>query len=180
MTTYDIFAVQNATTGMEVCLADSCNFNNATFDKCSFFNNNTDFLDYSANWTSSPYNCYHYSSAPFMLGEFCSLLGAAIWLIGATYFKAPVSTTHSAVGATIGFSLVLKGSEGVAWSHLLWKSPMISNYIQFFAFSDWKKMHFGCETITIMVRKCCTCSGCRGFNFVKPQKSPSFEIRRTA
>jgi PiT family inorganic phosphate transporter len=42
-----------------------------------------------------------------------ALLGAALWLNAATIMGMPVSTTHSIVGAVIGFGLIAKGVEGL-------------------------------------------------------------------
>ena len=50
-----------------------------------------------------------------MLGMFCSLISAALWLFLATKYQLPVSTTQSIVGAIIGFVLVSKGPEGIVW-----------------------------------------------------------------
>ncbi|MFQ5913039.1 MAG: inorganic phosphate transporter [Nitrospinota bacterium] len=47
-------------------------------------------------------------------GMFSALLGAAIWLHVASYFGWPVSTTHSIVGAIIGFGL-LSGFETIQY-----------------------------------------------------------------
>lgn len=48
-----------------------------------------------------------------MLG---SLLAAAMWLTVASRFGWPVSTTHSIVGAIVGFAIVAIGFDAVHWS----------------------------------------------------------------
>jgi len=50
-----------------------------------------------------------------MLGMFCSLLSAAIWLFVATKLSLPVSTTQSVVGAIAGFALCCKGQGAIRW-----------------------------------------------------------------
>eukprot|EP00057_Strongylocentrotus_purpuratus_P032634 XP_788312.3 PREDICTED: sodium-dependent phosphate transporter 1-A [Strongylocentrotus purpuratus] len=50
-----------------------------------------------------------------VLGEISALAGCAVWLFVATAFKMPVSTTHSIVGATLGFHFVVFGIEGIQW-----------------------------------------------------------------
>ena len=45
--------------------------------------------------------------------------GSAVWQLVASFLKLPISGTHCIVGATIGFSLVAKGQEGVKWSELI-------------------------------------------------------------
>jgi PiT family inorganic phosphate transporter len=49
----------------------------------------------------------------FVLGMTAALLGAALWLHAATFMGLPVSTTHSIVGAIVGFGLVAKGVGGL-------------------------------------------------------------------
>lgn len=50
-----------------------------------------------------------------MLGSMSALSGTGIWLIVASFFKLPVSGTHSVVGATMGYALVAHGLSGVKW-----------------------------------------------------------------
>ena len=45
----------------------------------------------------------------------CVLLGVAIWLIVATLYGLPVSTTHSCIGGIIGMAVVAKGFKAVNW-----------------------------------------------------------------
>ena len=49
-------------------------------------------------------------------GMLASLLAAGIWLLVATHFGWPVSTTHSIVGAIVGFAAVGISVEAVAWA----------------------------------------------------------------
>ena len=44
-----------------------------------------------------------------------SLLAAGFWLIIASSKGWPVSTTHSIVGAIVGFVLISKGASNVSW-----------------------------------------------------------------
>jgi len=50
-----------------------------------------------------------------MLGMVSALLAAGVWLQLATAFGLPVSTTHSIIGALIGFGLVAVGGAAVNW-----------------------------------------------------------------
>ena len=45
-----------------------------------------------------------------------SLLAAGTWLLVASKNGWPVSTTHSIVGAIVGFALVGVGFEAVKWA----------------------------------------------------------------
>jgi PiT family inorganic phosphate transporter len=48
-----------------------------------------------------------------MYGMLAAMMSAALWLTLATYYSLPVSTTHSIVGALLGFGLVTAGPSGV-------------------------------------------------------------------
>lgn len=51
----------------------------------------------------------------YVIGMLASLLSCGIWLQIASYFGLPVSTTHSIVGAVVGFGAIVGGVEAVDW-----------------------------------------------------------------
>eukprot|EP01083_Nonionella_stella_P240003 839400_1 len=53
-----------------------------------------------------------------MLGMFSALISAAIWLLLATKWALPVSTTQSIVGSIIGFTIIEKGPEAIYWDNV--------------------------------------------------------------
>ncbi|VDM61677.1 unnamed protein product [Angiostrongylus costaricensis] len=74
---------------------------------------------------------YNNSEGELIYGQISILSGCGAWMLLATFFKLPVSTTHSIVGATIGFSLILKVGSWVI-------SPLLSGLVSviFFVFID--------------------------------------------
>jgi PiT family inorganic phosphate transporter len=54
----------------------------------------------------------------FVLGMLASLLAAGAWLLLATVFGLPVSTTHAIIGAIAGFSVFYLGWSSVSWSYI--------------------------------------------------------------
>ncbi len=72
-----------------------------------------------------------------VFGMLASLLAAGTWLMIASIRGWPVSTTHSIVGAIVGFAAVGIGSEAVAWGKVgtiaaSWVvSPMLAGSIAF-------------------------------------------------
>ena len=61
------------------------------------------------------YKIFEDEPGALMFGMLCCNISAGIWLNLATYFKFPVSTTHSIIGAILGFALAYGGSESVLW-----------------------------------------------------------------
>ncbi len=62
-------------------------------------------------------NPAYFAANPNLLiyGMIAVLLGAGGWVSIATYLKLPVSTTHSIIGALIGFGLLGAGMQGIQW-----------------------------------------------------------------
>lgn len=75
-----------------------------------------------------------------LVGAFSALLAAALWVSFATWKSLPVSTTHSIVGAMIGFGIMAGGWNVINWPKLTavvmsWViSPLFSLIIAFLVF----------------------------------------------
>ena len=87
------------------------------------------------------------SGTPELLiyGMLAALLAAGIWLLIASRFGWPVSTTHSIVGAIVGFAAAGIGMEVVAWGKvgtivLSWViSPALAGIISYWLFRSVQK-----------------------------------------
>src|SRR5690554_276999 len=81
-----------------------------------------------------------------VFGMMASLLAAGVWLLIATHFGWPVSTTHSIVGAIVGFAAVGISMEAVQWGKVgsivaSWVvSPVTAGVIAFFLFRSVQKL----------------------------------------
>jgi len=95
----------------------------------------------------------------YVLGMLASLLAAGVWLQTASYFGWPVSTTHSIVGAIIGFGLLVGGIHAVNWGKVFsiaasWiVSPLISGTISFFIFMLLRKKIFNSDAPVAAAKK---------------------------
>lgn len=85
---------------------------------------------------------YSPEHAPYILacGMIAALLAAGTWLLIATWMSWPVSTTHSIVGAVVGFGALALGYNGVLWGQVGlisagWViSPLISATVAYIVF----------------------------------------------
>ncbi len=77
----------------------------------------------------------------FVYGMLAALLAAAVWLQLASYKGWPVSTTHSIIGAILGFGTVVGGFQAIYWGKVAsivasWViSPLFSGTISFIIFT---------------------------------------------
>ncbi len=84
-------------------------------------------------------------------GMLAALLAAAVWLMIASTRGWPVSTTHSIVGALIGFAIVGIGPDAVNWAKIgkivaSWViSPMIGGTIAFLLVMSIRKLIFNTD-----------------------------------
>ncbi|KAA8592811.1 hypothetical protein FQN60_018266 [Etheostoma spectabile] len=62
---------------------------------------------------------YNGSEHVLMAGSISAMCGSAVWQLVASFLKLPISGTHCIVGATIGFSMIARGHQGVKWMELL-------------------------------------------------------------
>ena len=81
----------------------------------------------------------------FIVGMMATLLATGSWLLIASKNGWPVSTTHSIVGAIVGFVMITKGSSYVSWDKIVeilysWvSSPLISAVLAFIIFRSVQK-----------------------------------------
>jgi len=92
-------------------------------------------------------------------GMLASLLAAGIWLLIATRQGWPVSTTHSIVGAIVGFGAVGIGIDAVHWGKVgtiaaSWvTSPVLAGAISFFLFRSIQKLIINTENPVASAKK---------------------------
>merc|ERR1719379_1718310 len=70
-----------------------------------------------------------------MYGMMCVTFSVAFWLLLATYWSLPVSTTHTCVGSVMGVAIAAKGWDAVNWDVVVkivisWvASPVLSGVV---------------------------------------------------
>jgi len=102
-----------------------------------------------------------FNDQPMLLayGMLAAMLSAAAWLQFASYYGWPISTTHSIVGAIIGFGVVVGGASAVHWDKVgaivsSWViSPLLSGTIAFFLFSFIRRKVFDSATPVLKAKQ---------------------------
>ncbi|MDX1706898.1 inorganic phosphate transporter, partial [Pseudidiomarina sp.] len=94
-----------------------------------------------------------------VFGMIGSLLAAGIWLLVASWLGWPVSTTHSIIGAIVGFAAVGVSPDAVNWLKVggivgSWiVTPMIAGLIAYFIFLSAQKLIFDQENPLAMAKR---------------------------
>lgn len=96
-----------------------------------------------------------------IIGMLASLLAAGIWLLVASRFGWPVSTTHSIVGAVVGFAAMGMGMEAVHWGQvgriaMSWVvSPVMAGALALMLFVSIQRLVLGREDPLAAARRWC-------------------------
>jgi len=92
-------------------------------------------------------------------GMVCAMLAAALWLNLASYFGMPVSTTHSIIGAILGFGILQAGVGHIHWAMLgqivasWFISPLAGGIMAFVIFKLISRYILSVEKPAIAARK---------------------------
>ena len=92
-------------------------------------------------------------------GMLSALIAAAIWLTVASWMGWPVSTTHSIIGAIVGFAIVGIGVEAVNWPKigtivLSWLvSPIVGGTLSYFLMKSIQKLILDTEAPLINAKR---------------------------
>ena len=94
-----------------------------------------------------------------VFGMLAALLAAGTWLLIASFKGWPVSTTHSIVGAIVGFAVVGIGADAVHWDKI-WEiamswvvSPMLSGFIAYTLFTSIQSFIFNAPDPLVAAKK---------------------------
>lgn len=95
-----------------------------------------------------------FASTPMILvyGMLSVLISAGAWLMLASYYGWPVSTTHTIVGSVIGFGIVCGGLDSVYWGNVSFivsswiLSPLFGGIVSFMIFSFLRRTIFYTDT----------------------------------
>lgn len=83
-----------------------------------------------------------------VFGMLASLLSAGAWLQIASFYGWPVSTTHTIVGAVVGFGFIIGGWQAIYWDEVTrivssWiLSPILGGCLSYFIFNILRKKIF--------------------------------------
>ncbi|WP_301098952.1 inorganic phosphate transporter [Otariodibacter sp.] len=83
-----------------------------------------------------------------ILGMMSSLFAAGLWLMIASHKGWPVSTTHSIIGAIVGFACITIGTEAVQWGQFSgivgswFITPILAGIVAFFIFISTQRLIF--------------------------------------
>ncbi len=94
------------------------------------------------------YNPLLHNNHDLIYGMLASLLASGSWLIIASHYSWPVSTTHSIVGAVVGFGAICLGLNHLNWQLVMniglsWLlTPFLSCLIAYFIFISLQKIIF--------------------------------------
>jgi|TARA_B110000971_G_scaffold43190_1_gene42721 PiT family inorganic phosphate transporter len=92
-------------------------------------------------------------------GMLASLMAAGTWLLIASRAGWPVSTTHTIVGAIVGFAIVGIGTEAVHWNKvgsivMSWVvSPVLSGALAFFLFRSVQRLILNADNPLAMAKR---------------------------
>ena len=94
-----------------------------------------------------------------LYGMLAALLAAGLWLQIATMFGWPVSTTHTIIGAVVGFGVIGGGVDSIEWGKVgtiasSWViSPLISGIVAFLVFTMIRKFILNARDVMLATKR---------------------------